>query len=457
MSNVLNEFKKNLFDAGIVDMNPDNNGAIIWLPNGMIIRNIFIESVRESCLEHSFEEFLFPTMVSGKEFRTMSENIFDFSNNVYYVDEDKVLRPSGESIIYPQFRRWIKSYKDLPIRAFQIGTSFRKLTPRSVFRIKEQDLFVEGHTAHTTAREAEEQFCQNIELIRAVLEFLGLPTIYTYRPVWGNKPVSNKTAGIDTLLPNGETILAGCAYLQNQIFSKPFNIQFTNQNNQKDFTYQTEFGLSAKTIFASLFITSDSKGLNILPEIAPIQVIILPVVNDDAYDEVFVYATQVKDILMKSGVRCKIDTSEKSIGKKQYQYEKNGVPVRIVIGEKELQSNEVCLYSREEGSKTYAPIKSVVTSVKGMLEISSDLIRKRISTKHFGDIIEIFSINEETNKQITNGKVVKYPLCFNPECCQWAEKRIKGEIIGYEDFSTENNCVVCNSKTKTIAYHARRM
>ena len=318
----------------------------------------------------------------------MKNGIYDFSKGVYWVDEDKLLRPSGECIIYPQFRRWIKTHNDLPLRAFQVGTAYRKLTPRGLFRLREQDLFIEGHTAHATRQEAEKQLDLNIKLVNEVLEYIGLPTIFIYRPIWNNKPVSEKTIGFDTLLPNGETVLVACAYSQMQVFSKQFKIQFINKNNEKEYTYQTEFGLSAKPILALLFLSSDEYGLNIIPELAPTQIIIIPITNKNNIEKIMSYSEKIKKQLIEKGLRVKIDSSNKSVGRKRYLYEKNGIPLRIEIGENEINDNKITVFSRETKEKIKINTSKILNQVEDMLNVSSKKIKERIHKKHSENIIK---------------------------------------------------------------------
>lgn len=457
MKSVLEEFKQNLLKAGIIDTNTKSGGSFIWLPDGIVIRNLFVNSVRDLCSKNSIDEFLFPTIMLGEDFSNITNDIFDFSKRVFWLDENKLLRPSGEGIFYPQFARWIKTYKDLPIRAFQIGTAFRKGTPRGIFRANEADLFIEGHTAHSSREEAEEQVEIDIKIIKDLLDFMGLPVIFTDRPLWGNNPVGERIVGFDTLLPTGETLLVGSAYSQMQIFSKPFNIQFRDINNKKDFTYQTSFGFSSRMIFASLLLSSNKKGLNILPQIAPKQIVIMPISKRSNKQSIMEYTNKIYNNLTREGYRVEIDNSEKHIGDRRYLNEMKGTPIRIEIGDNEMKANIVTVISRETNEHVKTPINLLQKQVKSMLEETTIKIKQRIQKKHSANIIKYKSITDDINQAIGDGKVATFPLCYNKKCCKHIEQKIRGEVIGYSETTTDQQCIVCGNITKNIAFQARHI
>ena len=292
-----------------------------------------------------------------------------------------------------------------------------------------------------------------------MLDFMGLPVILTYRPIWSNKPVGEKTIGFDTLLPTGETLLVGSAYAQMQVFSKAFGIQFRNKNNQLDHTYQTSLGFSSRMIFTSLLLSSDERGLSILPEIAPKQIIIIPIYKKNNYDSISTYADYIKKSLEKFGFRIGIDFSNKSIGKKRYLNETRGIPIRIEIGEDELKEDTVILISRETNERKKIPLKDSSIQIKRMLKETTNNIKDRIKKEHSKNIIKDISNKEEANSVIDKGCVASYSLCFKSSCSKDIEDNCNGEIIGYSmnESKIEKPCISCGKLTNYIAFHARHL
>lgn len=457
MKSLLSEFEKRLIDSKIIDNSVSAGGTFTWLPDGTIMHNLFIEAVKKIFLKYSFQECIFPTIVSNTEFKNIANSIKDFSKNVYWLDENKLLRPSGESIIYPHFRRWINTYKDLPIRVFQVGQSFRNVESRGIFRLKETEPFIELHTAHSTRCEAEKQVETNIQIFKEILDFMGLPAIQSQRPPWGNNPVAEKIIAFDTLMPNGETIHLNSVYSQMQVFSKPYKIEFYNNNNQKDYTYQTEFGFGARMIFSILFLAMDEKGLNIPPQIAPKQIVIAPISLQEN-EKSMAYVNKIKTILENTGYRIFCDNNTKySIGKKRYLYETRGVPIRIEIGQNEINKNMVTLISRETNNRVEISLNSIIEQVNLMLTESKNKIKNRIKTKHSSNIIKFLAMDAGININIEKGKVAKFPLCFTERCCKAVEKNVRGEVMGYNFKTNLNTCIVCGNKTNYVAFMSRHL
>jgi len=457
MKPLLVQFEQNLVNSKIIDTDTSVGGTFVWLPDGMAMRNLFVEAVKKICAKYNFEENLFPTLVASGDFANMASNIKDFSRNVFWTDKDKLLlRPSGESLIYPAFKRWIKTERDLPVRVFQIGTSFRNVTPRGVFRLRESEPFIEAHTAHSTRLQAEKQVEENIRLFEEILDFMGLPAIQTQRPQWSNNPVAEKTFAFDTLMPNGETIHLNSVYQQMQIFSKPFGIKFNDKNGQKDYTYQTEFGFSARMMFACLLLTMDSKGLNFPPQIAPKQVVIVPVLGKNS-EEIMAYTNKIKEALQNAGYRIVMDDdTRKSVGEKRYQYEAKGIPLRIEIGQNETQESTVTIISRETNERVKVPLSTIEKQVGIMLDETLKKIKLRLSSRHILDVIRSSSA-EDIQATIEGGKIATYPLCFDEKCSNDIEKKARGEVLGYNHEEIAESCVVCNKPTEYVAYQARHI
>ena len=454
---LLEQFENNLSNASLVDANATVGGTFIWLPDGLIMRNLFLNEIRNIFKQYSFEEYTFPEFIALDEFNILANNIKDFSKGVYIVDKDRILSPSGECVIYPYFRRKVHTHKDLPIKVYQFGRQFRKGNPRGVLRMNENGPFTEIHSAHATRHDAENQVLDNIECVKRVMDFLGLPFVFSERPAWSNNPVAEQIFAFDTLLPNGETVHMSSVYSQMQIFSRPFGVQFTDRNGQKDFTYQIEFGFGCRMIFAVLFLTMDEKGLNIPPQIAPHQVVITPIFDKLNLKEIMGYAEKLKDKLINEGFRVAIDDDmKKSIGRRRNSSEVKGVPIRLEIGNSEWTSNIVTLVSRETNVKAEISSFLVGEKVRSMLDDSTRRMKERLETRQRINLVETKSL-ETIISIVEDGRIADLPLCHMPECAIELERNVKGEVLGYHPNINEESCVICGKQTTYSAFQARHV
>ncbi len=459
MNSLLQDYKKLLFDCKIIDPNTSTRGTFVWMPDGIIMRDILNRETKRIFSKYNYGEYLFPVMVAKEDFSKILDGIFDFSKAVFWVNGERVLRPSGESLVYPQFRKWITSYRDLPIRMYQIGSSFRNGPPRSLFRLNEADPFIEGHTAHSSEEDALKQLDDNVKIQEEILDYFALPVIITHRPVWDNKPVSEINVGFDTIIPTGETILIGSAYYQNQIFSKLYDVKFKNSKDEFEYTYQTSIGYSVRLIFTSLLLSMDEKGLNILPDIAPYQIVIIPI-NKDNNDEVNEYIDKVFNKIKELGYRVRIDNSDDSLKNKHILNEKKGVPIRIEIGKNEMFDKTLKIISRASDERKHIKFTSIKSELNKMILNSNKIIRDKLNKFHEDNIISNFKDINHLCELVNNGKVVKTHLCFNEKCCKEIEKKCFGEVIGYsQDLKdkSEGKCIICNQKTSDVAFLSRHL
>jgi prolyl-tRNA synthetase len=453
----MQQFNSNLLSADLIDLNSTVSGAFTWLPNGVLMRNLFLDEAKRILGEYDFLEYSFPDFASKDEVDIMTSKIKDFSNNIYFPDNDRALSPSGESIIYPYFRSKIKTQKDLPLKLFQIGRSFRKGTTRSVFRLNENRPFIEIHTAHATRQEAEHQIVEDIKCFREIMSFVGLPSVFSSRPLWGNNPVAEEIFAFDTLLPNGETIHLNSVYSQMQTFSKPFDIQFSDNEGRKDFTYQTEFGFGCRMIFSALFLSMKENTFIIPPQLAPIQVIIIPIICKDGQKEIVEFSIRIADELNSSNIRVKIDDNfHKSVGKRRSKYDNMGIPLRLEIGQNEFSGDYVTLVAREMNEIIQVSSCFVVHKVQNALEETRKVMNARIGKTHDDNIIEADSFNSIL-KAIESGKIVSTPLCNSIECSKKLERTSKGEVLGYQKEVVIEKCVICGNNTQSVVFFARHV
>ncbi|MDD3263135.1 MAG: His/Gly/Thr/Pro-type tRNA ligase C-terminal domain-containing protein [Candidatus Absconditabacteria bacterium] len=453
---LLKEFNNILEREKIIDLNYPT-GTFVWLPYGCKIVDLNMNFLNKLFDKYGYEKYIFPFLVSSKEFDNINKKINNFEKNIYKVNNSLILRPSGESAIYPMLRRRVKSYTDLPIRVFQIGIMFRNGTSRGFLRPNENDVFIEAHSAFESKNDAENEIKKINSLVEEYFKRLGIPTLKTIRPPRTNKPVAEKEYAFDALLPTGETALLNVTYLQMQIFSKAFSILFSKKDKTKDYTYQTEFGFSQRAILTSIRLLSKKNNVFLLPNHAPIQIVIIQINLDNK--KISNYTKKIFDKLIKNKFRVKIDQEGKNLYKRFSKHENKGIPLRIEIGEKELLNSSIKIVRHDNKETHLYNYKDTINGVSLMLKKIETYSYKQNNNSLKEKIIIIKDINEIA-KVIKIGKIAKIHLCYNKNCVEKTQETVKiGEIIGFEEKESKlkHSCINCGKTTGYIAFYARRV
>ncbi len=452
----LSKFNNLLQQAKIVDFTYPLS-ALVWMPYGYKILNLTEKFLTELFEKFDYERYVFPFLVSSSEFDKINKRIASFKKGIFEATDSVVLRPSGESAIYPMFRQWIKNEEDLPIKAFQIGSMFRKGSTRGFMRQNENNFFIEAHSAFGSKKEAEIEFTNSNKLVEEYLKWLAIPTLQTIRPPWTNKPVAEEQYAFDSLLPIGETALLNVTYSQMQIFSKAFNISFNKKGRGKDYTYQVEFGFSQRSILTSIWLLSKQDSLFLLPTYSPIQIVIIQI--DPFNTELSKYVEKVAKLLESANIRVSIDKDKKQLFKRFIKHEQAGVPIRFEIGAKELKNMTVKIVRQDNKNSFDCFLKNISKTIKNLFEdIVSELYLK--NKKELIKNIVVCEKKEKISTIIKSGKIAKLHLCYCEKCVKELEKSVGcGEVLGFNNKKGTSNgdCVFCCKATSRIAYFARRV
>lgn len=316
--------------------------------------------------------------------------------------EELIVRPTSETIMYDTFSNWIKSWRDLPLLTNQWANIVRwEMRTRPFLRTAEF-LWQEGHTAHATHDEADDEAIKMLGVYRELAEdVLAVPVIT------GTKSESEKFAGalrtycIEAMMQDGKALQAGTSHHLGQNFAKAFDVKFADKDEEIKYVWQTSWGLSTRIIGALIMSHSDDKGLVLPSKIAPIQVVIVPIFKEENKKEVLSYAEKVFTQLKESDIRVKLDDRDyETPGSKFNEWEKKGVPVRLEIGPKDIENNAVMSVNRVTGEKKSISSTTVQEEIKLMLEkIQKDLFdnaKKRLESniydvttwEEFKDVVE---------------------------------------------------------------------
>lgn len=329
---------------------------------------------------YGVENAYFPMFVSQSALNKEKDHVEGFKAEVAWVtrsgDKDLLeplaIRPTSETIMYPWFQKWVKSYRDLPILINQwsniVRWEFKDPTP---FIRTREFLWQEGHTAHATKKEAEEMVQSMLKEYKLIYEdLLAVPVIMGAKSTGEKFPGGEYTTSVETIIPsNGRGVQAATSHLLGQNFSKMFEIQFLDDKETKQYVWQTSWGLTTRTIGILVAVHGDNKGLVLPPLVAAIQVVIIPIggkkVDIEAAEK---EASELLKLLQSAGIRAKVDNRDiYSPGWKFNYWEMKGVPVRIEIGKKEIESKAYSICRRDTNEKSTFAKDSIVKDINELL------------------------------------------------------------------------------------------
>ena len=287
------------------------------------------------------------------------------------LEEEIIVRPTSETVIWHMYKKWINSYRDLPILINQWANVVRWEMRTRLFLRTSEFLWQEGHTAHSTESEAREETLKILDIYESVSKnHLAIPVLT------GKKSESEKFAGavdtycIEAMMGDKRALQAGTSHYLGQNFAKAFDVKFQTDSNTEEYVYASSWGVSTRLIGAIIMVHGDDNGLRLPPSIAPTQVVIVPFFkNDEEINNIKKYIDPYLKELESKGIRILLDDREKiSPGFKFNEWELKGVPVRIEIGSKEIESNQLTIFRRDINQKEKTPINTLTNYIQDMLD-----------------------------------------------------------------------------------------
>ena len=441
-------------------------GLIVLRPDGYSIWESIKESLdkklKETGHRNGFLPILIPESLLGKE----KKHFEGFNPEVFWVTHsgdseigDKLaLRPTSETLAYSLFSKWIRSWRDLPLKINFWNSALRaEIKGTKPFLRTSEFLWQEGHTVHATKDEAEKEVADILELYKKTIEEeLAVPVII------GKKSEKDKFVGavytdtLESLMPDGKALQMGTSHFLGENFSKPFDVKYLDENNTETFTWQTSWGVSWRLIGGMIMTHGDDKGLVLPPKIAPIQVVIIPIYySDDEKGNVIQKANQIKDSLSKINLRVHLDDREQlTPGFKFNDWEMKGIPIRIEIGPKDIAKNQIVLVRRHNQAKTSIDMDSssekISSELKNIQKEMFDAAKKILDER----VVRV-SEYEQFKKELENGKMIDCSWCGNQTC----EDKIKEEtsadlrVIPFDNTQKSETCIYCkNSGTTNVLF-----
>jgi prolyl-tRNA synthetase len=448
--------------ANLTDKRYPIKGMNVWTPYGWKIMRLTDEFIREELDATNHQEVCFPLLIPETEFKKEADHIKGFDSEVYWVthaglnelDIRMCLRPTSETAMYPIFALWVRSHSDLPLKTYQIVNTFRyetKMT-RAFIRVREIHFF-ESHTCHTTEEDAQRQVEEDFVILEKVMRHLALPYFLLTRTEWDKFPGAYYTVGVDCPLLEGRSLQLGSIHHYRENFSKPFDIKYEDVDGTLKHVHQTTYGMSERLVGCTVAFHGDDKGLVLPPDVAPIQVVVIPILAKGKVEEVMAEALRLRDDLKKAGVRVHLDDKDERPGSKFFNWEIKGVPLRLELGQRDIAEGKVCFAVRHDGVKGSFLRATAIDDVRSMLQeimkVMNENAWKRLS-------IAVATIDTLENPP---KKILRFGWCGEEPCGREIETRTELKILGTPYIKEEFHarCVVCGKETDKPTYAARAM
>ncbi|MEC9456514.1 MAG: proline--tRNA ligase, partial [Candidatus Neomarinimicrobiota bacterium] len=374
------------------------------------------------------------------------------------LEEEIIVRPTSETVIWSMYKKWIQSYRDLPILINQWANVVRWEMRTRLFLRTSEFLWQEGHTAHATAAEAQQETMDILELYRQLADdYLAIPVITGLKTESEKFAGADKTYCIEAMMGDKRALQAGTSHNLGQNFAKAFDVTFQTKDNQEEWVWATSWGISTRLVGAVILTHGDEKGLRLPPKIAPVQVIVIPISKDDQQTaEVKAYLNPIIAALERSGVRVQVDWTDNSPGFKFNEWEMKGAPLRMEAGPRDVQQGNVVLARRDTGEKQVLAKNEAVEKIPYLLEnIQQGLFDQALKFRE--ENTHNIDSYDEFKKVIKKGGFVR---------CGWdgtekTETRVKEETkatircIPFDENPSGLTCVFSGQRAKHEVIYAK--
>ena len=444
-------------------------GMMVIRPYGYSIWENIQKSMDRRIKASGHTNAYFPMFIPESFLQKETDHLEGFSPEVAWVtqggkeelEERLAVRPTSEAIIGNMYSKWIKSYRDLPVLINQWANIVRWEKVTRPFLRTTEFLWQEGHTAHETSEEAQEETLKILELYREFAENeLAIPVLS------GEKTDKEKFAGasatycIEALMSDGKALQMGTSHNLGQHFSKVFNIRFEDRNQQLQYVWQTSWGVSTRLVGAVIMAHGDDSGLKIPPRIAPIQVVIVPISVGNWKEMVLPEALKLEQELNAAGIRVKLDTREEfTPGWKFSDWEMRGVPLRLEIGPRDIKNRQVVAARRDTREKVSIKLDEIGVKSRELLD---SIQKQMLETARRFQLENTHEVEDYAEfKQVMENRrgFIRTLWCGDPAC----EERIKQEtmatirvVLAAEQSPGEKGgCIACGRQTDKVVYFAR--
>jgi prolyl-tRNA synthetase len=438
-------------------------GCMVIKPNAYSvwqeIQDFFNERLRELKVRNAY----FPLFIPESFFKKEAEHAKGFKPEVAWVSSDNdserlAIRPTSEAIIYDSYSKWIRTYRDLPLRLNQWANIVRWETKATRLFLRTREfLWQEGHCVYENREECEREtiiFLNEYEKI--CKELLAFPVLKGYKSENEKFAGALYTMSVEAIMPDGKSLQAGTSHNLGQGFAKSFGIEFLGRDSNKNFVWQNSWGISTRLIGAMILVHGDDKGIILPPRVAYNKLVIVPIIFEDSKEKVMKEAKKLESMLKEFNPILD-DNEEHSAGWKFNSYELKGIPIRIEIGPKDIKNKQITLVRRDNSKKIPIKIAKLKKEVKLILEDIQNSMYEKAKKSMESQIVESKTF-QDFEKSINNKKIVKALWCTNPECEEHLKNKMNGVktlVIPIDQGKISGNCIICNKEAKKFTYFGR--
>jgi prolyl-tRNA synthetase len=452
--------------AKLADYGPVK-GTMVIRPYGYAIWENFQGILDRLFKETGHVNAYFPMFIPEHFLKKEAEHVEGFAPEVAVVthaggkelEEPLVVRPTSETIIWHMYKKWISSYRDLPLLINQWANVVRWEMRTRLFLRTTEFLWQEGHTAHATSEEAEEETLKMLEVYRTFAEdYMAMPVIT------GKKTESEKFAGavntysIEAMMRDTKALQAGTSHYLGQNFAKAFEVTFQNSDNQEEFVYATSWGVSTRLVGGLIMSHGDDKGLILPPKVAPYQVVIIPIFRGETRDLVMGKVNDLVADLKSAGVRVHVDDDEKaSPGFKFNEWEMCGVPMRVELGPKDIEKGQAVVVIRHSGVKHFVKLDELVEFLSGQIVTVQDELFQRALDFREANTHQVHTWDEFKDVLETKGGFIKAYWNGSAEVEEKIKEETKATIrcIPFDQPSESGKCVYTGEPSDQLVIFAK--
>ena len=445
----------------MVDYGPVK-GSMVIKPYGYNIWENIQEYANKRFKEVGVQNAYFPMLIPESYLKREAEHVEGFAPEVAVVthaggsklSENLIIRPTSETIICEMYAKWIKSYRDLPVKMNQWCNVLRwEKTTRPFLRTSEF-LWQEGHTVYASEIEAQEDVNRMLNIYVDVAEkLLAIPVLSGRKTEKEKFAGAVSTFGIEAIMKDGKCLQAGTSHYLGQNFAKSSNIRFLNKAGELEYGYSTSWGISTRLIGALVMVHGDERGLKLPPKVAPIQLVIIPIASHK--EGVIEKCKEVEQLLIAQGIRVKLDDSDNTPGWKFNEYEMKGVPMRIEIGPRDIENGVAMCARRDTHEKFSLKLEDIAISVQSELtDIQNNMFN--IAKQNLENAIVEVNSFEELVSVCDDKKVGLAYHCGNTDCEVDIKDgtAIKTRVI--HSYDENHTCIKCGKKSKYRVYFGRQ-
>ncbi|MFH1623119.1 MAG: proline--tRNA ligase [Candidatus Aenigmatarchaeota archaeon] len=463
--------------AELSDIRYNVKGFVVFRPWSVMAMELMYDALEAELQAKGHKPVWFPAVIPESNFRKEADHVKGFAAEVFWIteagsqneklEERLALRPTSETAMYGMYALWVRSWRDLPLKLYQRCQVWRYEGKATRPFIRGREFYwIESHDVFATRGEAEAQVREDMGTTRATVhDKFGVPFLFFQRPEHDKFAGAIHTYAADTIMPDGRVLQLPSTHLLSQDFAKSFGVKFMDRDEKEQYAWQTCYGPAVSRIFAAVVsVHGDDRGLVMPPDIAPVQIIIVPIYGDDNRAAVLEKAAEIKADLEKRGsFRVELDDREGyTPGWKFNQWELKGVPLRIEIGPRDIEQKQVVLVRRDTAEKKAVPMAKVFIHAKAALrDTQRGLVR--LADKRFKrSIYKAATMQGLKSILRERGGLVKVTWCGGTECADMIRAEtdggtIRGTLFGEaQPDMAGKKCIYCKKNAVQEVYVARQ-